>query len=196
MLNILVFYNKIIFILRKSFFSYFNSFFFKSIGKRSIIFRPYRVDGHENVIIGSNTIIQRNSWLYCKSVNFENAILKIGNNCTFGYNNHITCVKNVIIGDFVLTANNVYISDNLHSYENIELPIMMQPVYFKSLVNIGEGSWIGENVCIIGASIGKNCVIGANSVVTKDIPDYSVAVGSPARVIKTYNVDLQSWIKI
>lgn len=54
----------------------------------------------------------------------------------------------------------------------------------SKLFCIGEGSWIGENVCVCGANIGKHCVIGANSVVTKDIPDYSVAVGCPARIIK------------
>jgi acetyltransferase-like isoleucine patch superfamily enzyme len=56
-----------------------------------------------------------------------------------------------------------------------------------------QGAWLGENVCVIGASIGKNSVIGANSVVTKNIPDYCVAVGSPAKVIKKYNVEKQIW---
>ena len=59
-------------------------------------------------------------------------------------------------------------------------------------VEIGDGTWIGENVCIIGASIGKQCVIGANSVVLKDIPDYCVAVGLPAKVIKKYNFEASS----
>ncbi len=196
MQNLILFLSKIYFYLRKSLFSYFNLFSFKSIGSRSVIFKPYRIDGYKNIIIGSNTIIQKNSWLYCKSIDENKSVLQIGSNCTFGYNNHITSVKNVIIGDYVLTANNVYISDNLHGYQDIEVPIILQPIYFKSSVNIGNGSWIGENVCIIGASIGKNCVIGANSVVTKDIPDYSVAVGSPAKVIKTYDFALKCWVKL
>ena len=62
-------------------------------------------------------------------------------------------------------------------------------------VTIGENSWIGENVCISGASIGKNSVIGANSVVTKNIGDYTVAVGSPAKPIKRYCFDTQKWRK-
>ena len=60
-------------------------------------------------------------------------------------------------------------------------------------VVVGEGSWLGENVCVMGASIGKHCVIGANAVVTRDVPDYSVAVGCPARVIKRYNPVTQQW---
>ena len=59
---------------------------------------------------------------------------------------------------------------------------------------IGDDSWIGENVCIIGASIGRHCVIGANAVVTKEIPDYCVAVGNPARVIKRYDFEQKDWV--
>ena len=62
-------------------------------------------------------------------------------------------------------------------------------------VLIGEGSWIGENVCIIGASVGKNSIVGANSVVTNNIPDYCVAVRAPARVIKRYDNKDNQWVK-
>ena len=74
----------------------------------------------------------------------------------------------------------------MHGYENTKIPVKHQPLKQLKEVTIGEGSWIGENVCIIGASVGKNSVVGANSVVTNDIPPFSVAVGSPARVIKEY----------
>lgn len=67
---------------------------------------------------------------------------------------------------------------------------MKQPIIQKGTVEIGEGSWIGENVCIIGAHIGRHCVIGANSIVTKNIPDYSIAVGTPA---KDYDFEKKEW---
>ncbi len=92
-------------------------------------------------------------WLYCRGINNINANLTIGKSSVFGYNNHITCVRNVSIGNFVLTANNVYISDNIHGYEDITRPIIQQPVKFKKAVSIGDGAWIGENVSIIGARI-------------------------------------------
>lgn len=64
-------------------------------------------------------------------------------------------------------------------------------------VVIGDGSWLGKNVVVIGnVSIGKNCVIAANSVVTKDVPDYSIAAGIPARVIKRYDFDRKEWVKL
>jgi acetyltransferase-like isoleucine patch superfamily enzyme len=182
--------------IRRFFFSFIYSYLFRSIGRNSILFSPFRVDGNKFIRIGSNSIIQKNAWLYCIQAEGKIASLRIGNNCVFGYNNHITSVSSVEIGDFVLTANNVYISDNVHSFENIDIPIMLQPVIFKSPVFIGSGTWIGENVSIIGASIGRNCVIGANSVVTKNIPDYSVAVGIPAKVIKTYDVKSKAWVKV
>ena len=138
-------------------------------------------------------IFQSGVWLFCGSANEIPGKLQIGDNCSFGYRNHITCVGEVVIGSNVLTANNVYISDNSHGYENIEVPIISQPVKFKRRVQIGSGSWIGENVSRIGANVGKNSVIGANSVVTSDIPDYWVAVGAPAKVIKRFNQDTKRW---
>ncbi len=167
---------------------------FKKLGSGSAIFRPFRVDGSDGIVIGKKTIFQRGVWLYCCGVDGRDASLSIGDGCAFGYNNHITAVGRVVIGENVLTANNVYISDNIHGYEDVSVPIMHQPVKFKGEVVIGDGSWIGENVCVIGASIGRNCVIGANAVVTSDIPDYSVAVGAPAVVIKQFDPDSQRWL--
>ena len=110
--------------------------------------------------------------------------------------NHIYSTHSIILHKDVLTADKVYISDNIHGYEDINIPIRKQPIVQKKEVEIGEGSWLGENVCVIGAKIGKHCVIGANSVVTKDIPDNCLAVGSPARVIKKYNFEKKEWIKV
>ena len=62
---------------------------------------------------------------------------------------------------------------------------------------IGDGTWIGTNVVRVGnIQIGKHCVIGANSVVTKDIPDYSVAAGIPAKVIKRYDFEEEEWVRV
>lgn len=167
---------------------------FKKLGAGVAIFRPFRVDGGNGISLGPKTIFQRGAWLYCCGIDGRSAALTIGGGCVFGYNNHITSVRDVVIGDYVLTANNVYISDNLHGYEDTIKPIMYQPVRFKRAVVIGDGCWIGENACIIGAHVGKNCVIGANAVVTSDIPDYSVAVGVPAVVIKQFDQNSQKWI--
>jgi len=122
--------------------------------------------------------------------------LVIEDGCVIGHFNHIYATKSIILHKNVLTADKVYISDNLHNYEDINTPILSQPIKQNGIVEIGEGSWLGENVCVIGASIGKHCVIGSNSVVTHDIPNYCVAVGVPAKVIKKYDFEKKEWIKI
>ena len=96
----------------------------------------------------------------------------------------------------MLISDKVYVSDNLHDYRNVQKPIKEQKILNVNKVNIGENSWLGENVCVIGASIGKHCVIGANSVVLSNIPDFSIAVGSPAKVIKKYCANENTWKKI
>ncbi len=166
---------------------------FHVLGKDAFMYRPFRIDGPERIELEAGATIQGGSWLYCVGIEGVSASLKIGTGCVLGYNNHIVAVREVVIGDHVLTANNVYISDNLHEYEDVSRPILHQPVRFKKEVSIGDGSWIGENVSILGARIGRNCVIGANAVVTHDIPDYSVAVGIPAVVIRAFDPQLQRW---
>lgn len=172
-------------------------FQFGKIGKRSRIRNPLRVDGKKNIFIFDNVLISDYTWLASLPLTgVEKSKLVFQNNCIIGNFNHIYCTNSIIFEKGVLTADKVYISDNLHKYSDISTPIYKQPIKQLNKIVIGEGSWIGENVCIIGASIGKQSVIGANSVVTKDIPDYCVAVGSPAKVIKKYNFETQKWEKI
>ena len=171
-----------------------NFFNFNKLNFRAIVFFSARVQGKKYISIGRNSVVQRGGWLLALKINDIIPMLEIGDNCAIGDYSHITAVRKVKLEDNVLLANNVYISDNLHGYENINIPIINQEVIFKKEVIIGSGSWIGENVCIIGASVGRNSVIGCNSVVTKDIDDYCIAVGSPARVIKRFDFNTRQWI--
>jgi len=169
--------------------------FFKKVGRNIFIYKPLKIQGFKRIEIGDNVIIQYKTWLAAKPLTGRHCQLIIGEDTAIGNFNHIYATHSIKIGKNVLTADKVYISDNLHSYKDINIPIIKQPIKQINEVIIGDGTWIGENVCIIGAHIGKNCVIGANSVVTKDIPDYSVAVGIPAKVIKQYKPDKDNWIK-
>lgn len=167
---------------------------FKLFGKKSNIDSPLYLFGKHNIEIGSNVSIHYKAWLQSLPLTGENSsVLKIGDGTTIGDFNHIVATKSIVIEEHVLTANHVYITDNLHEYSDISIPIKNQPIKQLQAVVIGAHSWIGENVSIIGASIGKHCVIGANSVVTHDIPDYCVAVGSPAYIIKRYNFETEQW---
>jgi acetyltransferase-like isoleucine patch superfamily enzyme len=117
----------------------------------------------------------------------------IGNNCGIGISNVI--IGPVTMGNYVMLAQNIVVSGLNHGYEDVTLPPRVQKVVTKP-INIMDNVWIGAN-CVItaGVTIGKHAVIGAGSVVTKDIPDYSVAVGNPARVIKKYNFTTNAWEK-
>lgn len=168
---------------------------FGALGRTAFMHHPYRVDGARGIELGDGCSLQRGGWLYCVSQDGLPARLRIGANCDFGYHNHITCVRDVVIEDHVLTANNVYVADNVHEFEDVTRPIKDQPVRFKGPVRIGRGAWIGENACIIGASVGRNSVIGANAVVTHDIPDFCVAVGIPARVIRRFENGEWIWTR-
>lgn len=170
---------------------------FRHIGHNSIIINPLQIGGGgKSITIGKNTVIQYKSWIEANPLTGEpEAKLIIGDGCAIGHFNEIYATKSIIIENNVLTADRVYISDNLHGYENPEIPVIKQPIKQNGTVHIGEGSWLGVGVAVMGANIGKHCVIGANAVVTKDIPDYSVAVGIPAKIIKRYNIESGKWEK-
>lgn len=173
-----------------------NFFQFKYINIRSRIFFSVRVQGKKFISIGVNSVIQRGGWLLATKIDEIDPILSIGNNCAIGDYTHIVAARKVIIEDDVLIANNVYISDNLHSYEDIKVPIINQCIKFKKEVVLKSGCWIGENVSIIGSNIGKNSVVGSNSVVVDDVPDYCVAVGIPAKVIKKFDLKSNQWVSL
>ncbi len=164
-------------------------------GKHSNIVKPLTINGSKWINIGNNTRINSYGFIVSRQ-SPEGVSLLIGNNTTLGHFNHIVSNESVIIEDNVLTADRVFISDCYHGYEDIETPIIKQKIRNSGAVVIGEGSWIGENVSIIGCKIGKHCVIGANSVVIKDIPDYCLAAGNPAKVIKKYNQINKQWSRV
>lgn len=168
---------------------------FGRISFSSYIDSPLRINGAENIYLDANVEIHYKSWLGATPSTGLTPQLIIRKGTIIGDFAHIYATHNITIEEDVLIANFVFISDNLHSFTDINTPIIRQKILQKKTVNIGTGAWIGEHVCIIGASIGKHCVIGANSVVTKDIPDYSIAVGAPAIIIKRYNFDSKQWEK-
>ncbi len=111
--------------------------------------------------------------------------VSVGNKTSMSGGCVISAVRQVYIEDSVLFARNVYISDHIHKYSDTTTPIIGQGIDKIRPVRIKCGAWVGQNVVICpGVTIGTGAVIGANAVVTHDVPDYSLAVGVPARVVK------------
>lgn len=116
---------------------------------------------------------------------------------------HICAMERVSIGHNVLIAGKVYISDNSHGFykgdKNDTSPdvVPIKRPYPKLPVVIEDNVWIGEGVMVLpGVIIGKGSIIGANAVVSKSIPEYTIAVGQPAKPIKKYNFETKRWQKI
>lgn len=136
---------------------------------------------YSNLIVGDDTMIG----VGCYFLATKSGFVKIGNRV--GVNDHcyITSNYGISIGDDVRIAEHVSIRDYDHEFQKTDIPISKQGLR-GGPIKIGEDSWIGRGVMITAnVNIGRGCVVGANSVVTKDIPDWSIAVGAPARVIKT-----------
>ena len=164
---------------------------FGAFGDNSIICFPQTTIFNEQYIhIGSHTMIGSHVALSAGMIPGQqcltNPVVRIGDRCLIGRGSGIVGHLAIEIGNDVWTGHHVYITDQNHGYEKIDLPISMQTQPEEPVV-IGDGSWIGAGSVILpGAHIGKHVAIGANSVVNGSIPDYSVAVGSPAKVIKQY----------
>lgn len=155
-----------------------------------------KIDGYKNIFIGSKVFINDQIWLACLPLTGnKNCRLNIGDGTYIGRFCHLYATSKIEIGTKVLIADRVYITDNLHEFSDVKVPVIDQGVRQTNEVTIGDGAWLGENVSVIGASVGKQSVVGANSVVTKNIPDYCVAVGSPARIIKRFSFEKQEWVK-
>ena len=120
--------------------------------------------------------------------------INIGRDCHFGEYNHITAINSIIVGNGVLTGRWVTITDNAHGkscYEHLCIEPYQRELFSKGPVIIEDNVWIGDKVSIMpNVKIGKSSIIAANSVVTKDIPPFSIAAGVPAKVIKTLSPPL------
>lgn len=166
---------------------------FKSCGQNIRIEHLGLLKGANYISIGGNTDIQKytylTAWDKCGHISFTPEIT-IGSDCHIGAFNHITCVNKIVIGDGFVSGMWVTITDNSHGDTDIEtlmMPVSKRPIVSKGPVIIGKNVWIGDKATILPCvTIGDGVVIGANSVVTKDIPPYCVVCGNPARIIKKY----------
>lgn len=126
-----------------------------------------------------------------------NPSIIIGEGTWVGKHCSIAAIDRVEIGKKVLFAGYVHITDHSHGFEDITCPVASQPLISKGPVIIEDNCWLGFSCEILsGVHIGKHSVVAARSVVTKDVPSYSVVAGNPARVIKKYNFETQQWEKI
>lgn len=160
-------------------------------GKKSIIRRRTRMDvlPFNDFCLGDNSVIEDFS-----TINNGVGSVYIGNRSLIGIGNVI--IGPVTIGNDVILAQNIVISGLNHGYQDVTIPPRQQKTLTSPII-LSDNIWIGANsVVTAGVTIGKHSVIGAGSIVTRNIPDYCVAVGNPAKVIKKYNFSTSKWEKI
>ena len=160
---------------------------FKSFGLHSFIDAGLVLRAPKQISIGDYTSINKNIFLRCYG---DNSCINIGNGVSMGCGTSISCANKIIIGNHVTTGRDVMINDNSHGYnvsvEELNVAPMQRLIVSKGPIIIEDNAWIGEKASILaGVIIGSGAIIGANAVVTKDVPPYSIAVGCPAKVIKT-----------
>ena len=198
--------------LKRRFISYFSNFFQRiepkyynrdnslgiKIGLNSFFEKPKILNGVQYIEIKDNSTIGHSAWLgaFDKYSNQSfNPKIIISNNVRIGNYACITAIDEIVISDGCLISEYVYISDHYHGFDpTINLLLKDQQLFSKGRVEIGENTFIGYRVSILsGVKLGRNCVVGAHSVVTKSFPDYSMIAGTPAKLIKTYDFEKKCW---
>lgn len=173
---------------------------------------PRRLGNTDRIFLGNDILIGPNSLIIAITeypsqfmLNPDNhrttqtfePIIKIGNRVTSTGGLQIAAHRKIIIEDDVLLASNINITDGLHGYKTACEAYKDQNIFKISPIIIKKGSWIGQNVVVLpGVTIGEYAIVGANSIVTENIPDRCIAVGSPIRVIKKWDVTKGSWLPL
>lgn len=168
------------------------------------IANPEKITMGDNVSLGPGTLLSAithypTAWMKYKKNDppkqtFDPRIV-IGSRVTATADLQIAAVKGIVIEDDVMFASNVHINDSLHGFDNANIPFKYQPLGRIAPIWIKYGSWLGQNTVVLpGVTIGPLSIIGANSIVNRDIPGRCIAVGSPARIIRHWSEEKQEWV--
>jgi acetyltransferase-like isoleucine patch superfamily enzyme len=171
------------------------------LGVRSVLFKPMLIAGAKRISIGGRSQIRdfaRLEVIHRPHLGW-NANLYIGSNVNIEQGVHIVCQGSIRIEDGVSIAPYCAIVDTYHPFDppNTQPKIGVRLPDVSTYVVIGEGSFIGTKTIILpNVRIGKGCVVGAGSVVTRDIPDFCVAFGSPAKVVRSFDPTTGEWNRV
>jgi acetyltransferase-like isoleucine patch superfamily enzyme len=171
---------------------------FGSLGEGTNIVEPFTASCPERIDIGNRVYIAAGAWL--SVVDHHNGRdydprLWIGDGASLGPGLVISCIADVSVGPGVLTGPRVFIGDAYHEYRDPDTAVVDQPMSNPAPVTIGAGAFLGVHCAVLpGVTIGERAYVGANSVVTRDVPANAVVVGNPARVIRRWDPDSARWV--
>lgn len=161
------------------------------LGPRALIYRNSHWHNPKAIALGAGVLIKNDCQLSVRQGRGHGSAirLRIGDESSLQRGCKISASQSITIGRQVMMASNVFIIDHDHVFDHPTKPASMVRELRSAPVVIEDGCWLGYgSVVLKGVRIGRRSVIGANAVVTRDIPPYSVAVGNPARVVRTIDV--------
>src|SRR6478672_11790423 len=163
---------------------------FAAFGAKSVVQLPVRLVGERRVHVGRDVFIGAGSWIQVlgeASTPVGEPSIVTGDGTSIAGLCVLSAASSIRVGRKVLMARNVYIADHGHRFEDPAVAVLDQGIRDVRPVEIGDGAWLGQNVYVgPGVRIGRGAVVGANSVVLADIPDHSIAVGAPTRIVRTF----------
>ncbi len=172
---------------------------FRGMGSAVFVSPFIQSVGLDCVSLGNRSRISRNTRLLAlKSYGAQSFAphISIGDNVSIGFGCTLSCVNRLEIGHDVTIGDNVYIADSHHDYGNPALGVLDQPL-LPGQIKIGRGAWVGYGAFVAGdVSLGEHSVVGANSVVTRSVPAYTVVAGVPARPVKRFDRETGQWVRV
>jgi lipopolysaccharide O-acetyltransferase len=168
-----------------------------AVGPQTDIHWPAYVVGGRGIVLGAQVAIWHHARLEAFNTRPGGTRISIGDLTTIQPYVHIGAADCVRIGRGVLMASFVYISDHDHDWSDPDDPVILNARVRAAPVEIGDFVWLGERVIVLkGVTIGPHSIIGAGSVVTRDVPPHAVAAGAPARVIRCYDHKRRIWVPV
>jgi len=158
---------------------------FRSFGANSIVHRPAWLYGTDHIDIGQNVLVLRGCWLAVERSAWEGdrAVMQLGDHVGVRVYCTLSAAREVVLEDHVVLGASVTVIDSDHTWESGAASVVDSPLR-SAPVRIGRGTWVGDRAAVLsGSDVGEQCIIGTNSVVKGRIPDHSIAVGAPARVV-------------
>jgi len=168
-----------------------------TLGSGSFVHPRAQVIGCANVAIGANTCISEGCWLNVNHRDPGVIGIAIGSNCFIGRDNFFSSGRSIELGDYCLTTLGCRFICASHIAEDPRVPYLCSGVTRDDSISVGVNCFFGAGATVLGnVTVGHGSVIGANALVTQDVPPFSLVVGSPAKVIKRYSYSRQAWLEI